>query len=214
VMFGHYMTGVHTRSSENLEKVREQMGQYYNKKRRTIEDFKKGELVMLNGRNIRSKGRCKRLEDKMYGPFKVVSVGHNDRYCKLDLPWSWKIHPAFNVSLLEQYRGTNPETPAVEIEADDAGWTIEAIIASGPSNEDPNKHVFLVKWEGFTHEENTWESFENVNNNAQELLEKYYEENPDTEKDKRFGETASKSKDNKLKKSKRKSVEYFIFVLL
>jgi len=73
-MFLHYVTGVHKQLSENLEKVREQMGKFYNMKRRTIEDFKKGELVMLHGRNIRSKARCKKLYNKMYGPFRVLSV--------------------------------------------------------------------------------------------------------------------------------------------
>jgi hypothetical protein len=51
------------------------MWKYYNKKRKTIEPFKKGEMVMLNGKNIRAKHRCKTLEDKMYGPFEVIDVG-------------------------------------------------------------------------------------------------------------------------------------------
>jgi hypothetical protein len=44
-----------------------------------------------------------------------------------------------------------------------------------------------VKWEGYSHEENTWETFENVNENAKELLEEYYAENANMERDKRFG---------------------------
>jgi hypothetical protein len=91
------------------------MAKYYNKKRRSIETFKKGELVMLNGKNIRSKGRCKKLDDKMYGPFKILSVRHNNRYCKLELPPSWKIHPNFKISLLERDRGKNPEREVIEI---------------------------------------------------------------------------------------------------
>jgi hypothetical protein len=43
---------------------------------------------MLNGKNIRLKGRCKKLDDKMYGPFNILSTGHNDRYYKLELPTS------------------------------------------------------------------------------------------------------------------------------
>ena len=87
-MYGHYMMGVHKRLSEQLETVRDSMAKYYNKKRRSIEKFKKGELVMLNGKNIGSKGRCRELDNKMYGSFKILSTGHNDHYCKLELPSS------------------------------------------------------------------------------------------------------------------------------
>jgi hypothetical protein len=173
------------------------MAKYYDKKRRDIPGFKKGEFVMLNGKNIRSKGRCRKLEDKMYGPFEVLSEGHNKRYCKLKLPDKWKIHPVFNISLLEKYRGTNPEKEVVEIEADDSGWKMESIIASGPCDYDATKHVFLVKWEGFPHEENTWEEYSNVAESSYELLEEYYGKNPAMEKDSRFGKKPKKKKKRK-----------------
>jgi hypothetical protein len=56
----------------------------------------------------------------MYGPFQILSVGHNDRYCKLELPAAWKIYLTFNISLLERYGEENPESEVIEIEADDA----------------------------------------------------------------------------------------------
>jgi len=65
------------------------MAKYYNKKRRPIEKFKKGELVIVNGKNIRLKGRCRKLDHKMYAPLKISFRGHNDWYCKLELPASW-----------------------------------------------------------------------------------------------------------------------------
>jgi hypothetical protein len=186
------------------------MSKYYNKKRKSIEGFKKGDLVVLNGKNIRSKGPCRKLEDKIYGPFEVEAAAHNGRYYKLKLPTSWKIHPTFNVSVLEKYRGKNPEREVVEIESDDAGWKMESIIASGPSNDDASKHVYLVKWEGYLHEENTWETFENVMENAEELLEEYYEKNENMEKDKRFVKRKSTEKEataqtRKTRKPKKKS---------
>jgi len=127
------------------------VAKYYNKKRRSIEKFKKGELVMLNGKNIRSKGRCKKLDDTMYGTFKILSTGHNDRYCKLELTALWRIHPKFNVALLERAREKNRDREVIKIEANDGGWKMENIIASGPSNDDATKHVYMVKWEGYSH---------------------------------------------------------------
>jgi len=58
---------------------------------------------MLNGKCVRSKGRCRKLKDKMYGPLEIISVGHNNHYCKLDLLTFWKIHPTFNIGLLERF---------------------------------------------------------------------------------------------------------------
>ena len=51
-MYGHYLTALHKKLSTQLETVRSSMAKYYNTKRRSIESFKKGELVMLNGKNI------------------------------------------------------------------------------------------------------------------------------------------------------------------
>jgi transposase InsO family protein len=185
-LYGHYMNTVHSNLSKWLEESIESMRRNYNKKRKDIEPIKKGELVMLNGKNIRAKHRCRKLEDKMLGPFEVSSVGSNLRYCKLKLPESWKIHPVFNIELLERYKGTNPKKPIIEVEADGEDWVMESIIASGPSDGNAKQHVFLVKWKDYSHEENTWETYENVADNDLRLLEEYYKNNPKVERDGRF----------------------------
>jgi hypothetical protein len=151
-----------------------------------MELLKKGELVLLNGRNIRAKHRCKKLEDKMLGPFEVVSVRRNNRYCKLKLPDHWKLQPVFNIDLLERYKGTDPKKSVIEIEPDGEDWVMETIIASGPSDNNPKQHVFLVKWKDFTQEDNTWKTYENVAEHNKELFKYYYARNPTVEKDGRF----------------------------
>lgn len=88
--------------------------------------------------------------------------------------------------MLERYRGQNPQRKVVQIEADDAGWKMENMIACGPSKDDVKKHFYLVTQEGFTQEENTWETAENVMEHVEELLEEYYEKNETMERDKRF----------------------------
>jgi hypothetical protein len=47
---GHYMTSVHTKLSNQLKVSIEAMRKYYDKKRKSIEPFAKGDLVMLNGK--------------------------------------------------------------------------------------------------------------------------------------------------------------------
>jgi hypothetical protein len=100
-MYGHYMTEVHKRPEERLGDAVEAMKKHYNKKRKDVVPFRKGELVLLNGRNIRAKHRCKKLGDKILGPVEILSLGSNNRHCKLKLPEHWKLHPVFNIHLLE-----------------------------------------------------------------------------------------------------------------
>jgi hypothetical protein len=104
------------------------------------------------------------------------------------------------VALLEQYRGEIKQTNIPPIEADDEGWVPEAIIASGPTDDDHKKHVFLVKWEGFTHEENTWETYEHLAKVAPELINKFYEQRPEMEKDKRWKKSKRTQKKRRTKK--------------
>jgi len=170
-LYGHYMTRIHQKLKDRLEESIKLMKKYYNKRRKIMEPLKKGELVMLNGQNIRAKHRCKKLEDKMLRPFEVLSIGSNFRYCRLKLPDSWKIHPVFNIDLLERYQGTDPKKQIIKIEADGEDWAMELMIASGPSDDNPKRHVFLVKWKNFSQEENMWETYANVAEYNEKLLE-------------------------------------------
>jgi hypothetical protein len=98
------------------------MAKYYNKLQRSIEVFKRGELVMLNRKNIRSKGQCEKLDDKMYGPVKILSTGHNNQEPELELPGFWESHHPFYIAWLERCRGNNQERTVIKVEADDTGW--------------------------------------------------------------------------------------------
>jgi len=122
----------------------------------------------------------------MLGPFEVLSVGSNLRYCKLKLSESWKIHSVFNIELLEKYKGTDPKKQVIEIEADGNDWDMESGIASCPSDDNVKQHVYLVKWKDYSHKENMWETYGNVAESDSRLLEEYYKKNPAVERDERF----------------------------
>ena len=96
--------------------------------------------------------------------------------------------------MLERYKATDPKKQVIEVEADGDDWVMESIIASGPSDNNPKQHVFLVKWKDYTQEENTWEIYENVNEHDKELLEDYYRCNPTVEKDRRFSKPIGRKK--------------------
>jgi len=179
------------------------MKKNFNKKGKQVVSFRKGELVKLNGRNIRAKHRCKKLEDKMLGPFEVLSVGSNNRYCKLKLLEHWKLHPVFNIDLLELYKGTDPKKQVVKIEPDGEDWEMETIVASGPTDDNPKHHVFLVKWKGYAQEENTWETYENIIEHKKELMAEYYARNSGMARDERFGKQIKKKEMKKKRTRKR-----------
>ncbi|KAG0160327.1 hypothetical protein PDIDSM_7854 [Penicillium digitatum] len=71
-----------------------------NRHRAPARRYRPGQLVWLNARNIRTLRPQKKLDWKNLGPFKVLEAISAHAY-KLELPASMKIHPVFNVSLLQ-----------------------------------------------------------------------------------------------------------------
>ena len=85
------------------------MSKYYDKKRSKSREYKIGDLVWLEAMNITTDRPSKKLDEKRWGPFKVISKIGASSY-KLDLPRTWKqVHNVFNEVLLMPY--TEPEFP-------------------------------------------------------------------------------------------------------
>ena len=63
------------------------MGRYYDKSKETAPPFKTGNLLMLNGKNVRTQRAAEKLDAKLFGPFKVVKlVDRSGLSVKLELP--------------------------------------------------------------------------------------------------------------------------------
>ena len=77
------------------------MTKYYNRKHQD-QAFEVGEMVLLAGKNIRTKRPSKKLDNKYQGPFEITERVGKNAY-RLELPKAWKIHDVFNVALLEKY---------------------------------------------------------------------------------------------------------------
>jgi len=80
--YGYYLNPVDKSHQEWLEGSVEAMRKNYYNKLKMIKAIKNGKQVMLNGRNIGTMHQCLKLEDTMLGPFKVLLVGSNLRYCE------------------------------------------------------------------------------------------------------------------------------------
>jgi len=167
------------------------MKKYYDRKALQQPDYKEGDLVMLNGKNIRTKRPSKKFSHKLYGPFKVIEAKGQCAF-KLEILPTWRIHPTFHVSLLEPYRALNREgreQPLREPEQIDGDleWEVERIVKSEiisytqkvrGDNKRRRKLRYFVKCKGCSEYENTWEPPESLEN-ARELIESFHQENPD-----------------------------------
>ncbi|KAG0155742.1 hypothetical protein PDIDSM_2915 [Penicillium digitatum] len=152
-----------------------------NRHRAPARRYRPGQLVWLNARNIRTLRPQKKLDWKNRGPFKVLEAISAHAY-KLELPASMKIHPVFNVSLL-QPAATNPvngqvtePAPPVEVEGLEE-WEVEDILDSrwerrgrgGP------RLKYTVKWIGY--DEPTEEPAEYLDH-AREIVRNFHRRYP------------------------------------
>jgi hypothetical protein len=142
------------------------MKKYADLKRKDAPEFRIGDLVMLDGRQIQTRWPKDKLDHKKHGPFaieKVVSL----TAMRLSLPRKWKIHNTFYISLLEPYNNrTRPPPDLLKIideSADIEGneeWEIEEILSSRKVK---GKVLYQVKWKGYPlkkhHTEEPYESF-------------------------------------------------------
>jgi len=100
--YGHSMHAVYGEVRKTLDKTRERMRRYTDPHRKQPPVYQVGDLVMLNGRNIQTRRPSRKLDHKNHGPFQVEKV-ISPLAVKLTLPWKWRIHDVFHVSLLEPY---------------------------------------------------------------------------------------------------------------
>ena len=133
--------------------------------------FKVGDEVLLSSRHIRTRRACKKLDDRFLGPFRIVEAIGKNAY-RLDLPQHYgRVHRTFGVALLEPYtrrEGQEPPLP-VEIEGDEE-WLVNSVLDTHLSH---GKRMYLVHWEGFTKEHDSWEPETNLEN-AQDKITEFY----------------------------------------
>ena len=110
-----------------------------------------------------------KLDQRMFGPFVVLRKVGRAAY-ELQLPEHWGIHSVFNVRLLEPYgedvscRRTK-EVPTPDIIDNEPSYVIGGVLDSRwygrIKQKFPQRFVqYLVAWEGYGPEENSWEPYE------------------------------------------------------
>ena len=160
----------------NLRKARTQQAQYYDAKRKP-RTYKKGDLVWVNAKNIRTLRPSRKLDFKQLGPFRVLEAVGKLAY-RLELPRNLRaLHAVFPVVLLKPYtpgkQNLPNDTTAVEINGEEE-YQVAEILDHTIKN---GKTLYLVRWEGYSTEQNTWEPVENLTH-ARESIKEYHSNRP------------------------------------
>ena len=117
------------------------------------------------------KRATKKLTEKFIGPYVVRKIVLENAV-ELELPASLRVYLVVNVRRLVKYREQVEEQkkippPPVEIDGEKE-YEVEKIL---DRQERRGKTRYLVKWKGYTAEENTWEGLENLKNAREKIKE-------------------------------------------
>jgi hypothetical protein len=144
--------------------------------------FQLGDLVWLEGKNLRTVQPAAKLAPKRHGPFKVIQVMSAVNY-RLELPTQWSIHPVFHIDLLTPYHetpihGTNYQRPPPDLVEGEEEYEVETVLASRRFGRG-KRLQYLVKWKGYPDSDNQWINKEDVF--ADEAIREFKNSNPDQE---------------------------------
>jgi len=191
-VYAYWMKAIHDKSREGLEKAQEQMRQYTDPGQKPPTAYQVGDLVMLSGRNIKTRHPSKKLDHKNHGLFQIKKIISPLAVC-LTLPRKWKIHNVFHVSLLEPYRTSKhrapPDASKALREADDIEqleeYDVKEVMASVERSRGNNKRILcLVKRLNYPERKDwTEEPFNNFSVAGLEKLREFHQRNPDAQSD-------------------------------
>jgi len=196
-VYAHWMQTVHDKSRKGLEAAQERMRHYTDPDRKEPPAYQVGDLVMLSGRNVKTRRPSRKLDYKNHGPYQVEKIV-SPLAVRLTLPQKWKIHNVFHISLLEPYRtseyGAPPDPAKILREADDIEqseeYDVEEVMLSAERGRGNNKRIlYFVQW--LDHPEcKDWteEPFDNFSVGGLEKLREFHRRNPDAPRDYRLTE--------------------------
>lgn len=187
---------------ENIEFHTGQYEEQANKKRTAARNYRPGDLVWLNYKNIRLLRPCRKLDFKNGGPFMIIKpVG---KYAfKLKLPSSSRVYPVFHVSLLSPVANdplphqTSGPPPTLDAEDPNPEYEVEKIIGSQWVE---NELHYLVRWKGYGPDDD-WSIPASQAAGFKELIDEFHELNPSEPKP---DEKALELKVNPSRRSSRK----------
>jgi len=148
------------------------MTQRENAKRRD-HTFREGDVVWLSSRNFSWKHGAKKLCPKFMGPFKLLRAVGPVAFA-IELPQEWRLHNVFHVSLFKpvspNLRFKYPQP--VKVVDGIPEWEVKQILTHRKLRSS-SKVEYLVAWEGFGPEWNSWIK-EDMLEGSPDLMATYY----------------------------------------
>jgi len=173
--FAREMKERHEEARVALVRSQEEMKRQADRSRKETEEYRVGDKVLISTKDFSMelmKRATKKLMEKFIGPYVVRKIV-SENTVELELPASLRIHLVVNVRRIVKYREQvegqkKIPPPPVEV-AGEKEYEVEEIL---DRQEKKGKTKYLVKWKGYTAEENTWEGLENLKN-AREKIEEF-----------------------------------------
>ena len=173
--FAREMKERHKKARAALVRSQEEMKRQADRSRKEAEEYRVGDKVLISTKDFSAelmKRATKKLTEKFIGPYVVRKIVLENAV-ELELPAVLRIHLVVNVRRLVKYQEQvegqkNIPPPLVEVDGEKE-YEVEEIL---DRQERRSKTRYLVKWKGYTVEENTWEGLENLKN-AMEKIEEF-----------------------------------------
>jgi len=101
------MKEIQEKARAALGKAQEEIKKYTDKKRKEVDNYKVGDLVMLSTKDLKYQmvgRRTEKLMERFVGFYKVKKIVSSNAV-KLELPSTIRIHPVVNISRIHRYIG-------------------------------------------------------------------------------------------------------------
>ena len=149
----------HEEARAALVKSQEEIKRQMDKNRKEAEKYRVGDKVLISTKDFSAKlmkRATKKLMEKFIGPYVVKKIV-SENAVELELPVSLRVYPVVNVRRLVKYREQvegQKKIPPPPVKVDgEKEYEVEKIL---DRQETRGKTRYLVKWKGYTVEENMW----------------------------------------------------------